>query len=115
MSSVSRSVYQKLAEENKRLKADIWQMVMRPVTGETILLRMKYKEQFEKDKALANTLHDHAVQYIKDHPDSVAAQIANQFQPKPTSANHCKKCGCSIDLGNDFCGECMCEDDFDPF
>ena len=28
MSGVSRSVYQKLAEENKRLKADIYALVM---------------------------------------------------------------------------------------
>jgi hypothetical protein len=79
MSSVSRSVYQKLVEENKRLKADIWQMVLRPVYGETILLKIKWKERFEKDQELRQALHEYAVQYVKDNPDSEVAQIAREF------------------------------------
>jgi hypothetical protein len=79
MSDVSRSVYQKLAEENKRLKVDIWQMVMRPVTGQTILLKAKWRGKFERDQELRQALHEYAVQYVKDNPDSVVAQMAKEF------------------------------------
>lgn len=82
MSSVSRSVYQKLAEENRRLKADIYTLVMKPVTGESILVRAKWREKFEKDAAFQKAMHDYAVQYVKDNPDSVVAQLAKEFPPK---------------------------------
>jgi|GEM_PF-6502712 len=79
MSNVSRSVYQKLAEENKRLRADIFKMVMFPLNSETIKVRSKWRKKFEEQQLLRQTLHEHAVQYIKDHPDCVAAQIAREF------------------------------------
>lgn len=79
---ITRSVYQKVCEENKRLKADIYTMVMMPVTGQSILVKGKWKDHFEQEKELANILHAYAVQYIKDNPDSIPAQISRQFPVK---------------------------------
>lgn len=76
---VSRSVYQKVCEENRRLRQDLYTLVMRPVTGESILVRGRWKDQFEKEKELAKVLHDYAEQYVKDNPDSIVAQIAREF------------------------------------
>ena len=111
---VSRSVYQKVVEENRHLKEDIWQMIMRPITAESILVRIKWKDKFQKDKELQQLLHDYAVKYVKDNPDSVVAQISRTHPPKE-KVTYCQGCGAKIAPGNVFCGECMCEDDCDPF
>lgn len=35
-------------------------------------------------------------------------------KPKPYVRKHlCQGCGCSVAAGNDYCGECLCEDDSD--
>lgn len=85
MSSVSRSVYQKLSEENKRLKADIYTMVMKPLTPESILVRAKWGKKFEEDQEFRQMIHEYAVQYVKDNPDSIVAQLAKEFPPKNTT------------------------------
>jgi hypothetical protein len=82
MSSVSRSVYQKLAEENKRLQKDIYLMVMLPYSGKGVNARAKWYKKFKQDKELAKMLHEYAVQYVKDNPDSVVAKLAKEFPPK---------------------------------
>jgi len=87
MSSVSRSVYQKLAEENKRLKADIYILIMLDHENEDDLnlwceVYEKWLDKFKKDEALRQALHDYAVQYVKDNPDSVVAKLAREFPPK---------------------------------
>lgn len=79
---VSRSVYQKVVEENNKLKQDIYQMIMRPLTFECLQARAKWQNKFEKDKELRKLLHDYAVQYVKDNPDSIVAQITKEFPPK---------------------------------
>lgn len=81
-SKVSRSVFQKICEENKRLKSDIYTLVMKPLTGDSILVRNRWKKKFEDDRLLATALHEYAVQYIKDNPDSIPAQIAREFPLK---------------------------------
>jgi hypothetical protein len=48
-SPVSRSVYQKLKEENKRLLADLKQICYYPATFESIEVRKKWKEHFEDE------------------------------------------------------------------
>jgi len=82
MSSVSRSVYQKLAEENKRLKKDIYLLVMKPYSGLSVNARAEWYKKFKQDQELAQMLHDYAVQYVKDNPDSVVAKLAREFPPK---------------------------------
>jgi hypothetical protein len=87
MSDVSRSVYQKLAEENKRLKADIYVLVMLDLRDKENLERWnriysQWLEKFQKDEALRQALHEYAVQYVKDNPDSVVAKLAREFPPE---------------------------------
>lgn len=51
MSKVSRSVYQKLVEENKKLMADIRLLVEEDVMSpEKILCVSKWRNKFEKEK-----------------------------------------------------------------
>lgn len=58
MSSVSRSVYQKLKEENKRLLHDLYVISMEPVTLKSIEIRQKWKEKFSKDQEFNNILKE---------------------------------------------------------
>lgn len=73
-SPVSRSVYQKLAEENKRLKADIYTLIMVDLESQEGVNRwcevnQRWEDKFEKDAELCRLLHEYAVQYFKDHPE----------------------------------------------
>lgn len=78
-SPISRSVYQKLAEENKRLKADIYSLVMIDTEKEDSMDRWievtsRWEEKFEKDAEFRRLLHEYAVQYFKDNPDKLIKQ-----------------------------------------
>lgn len=55
---VSRSVYQKVAEENKRLKADIRILTQSGVSAEKILLIKQWREKFKKDKDLNELIRE---------------------------------------------------------
>ncbi len=79
---VSRSVYQKVCEENKKLKSDIWTLVMKAVTWDSVAVRMKWEKKFKEDKELSEMLRDFAIQYVKDNPDSIPAKIAKEFPPQ---------------------------------
>jgi len=52
---VSRSAYQKLAEENKKLMADI-KILSGPYTGEKLLVMTKWRTKFEKDKMFCDLI-----------------------------------------------------------
>lgn len=71
MSKVSRSVYQKLAEENKRLKADLKTIVMarKPLSDYEIETIRKYRKQFQKEDSFNLIMKEVASEYIKQHPD----------------------------------------------
>ena len=58
MSSVSRSVYQKLKEENKRLMNDIFIITMKPLTLESINVRSKWKKKFTEDQEFNQLLRE---------------------------------------------------------
>ena len=58
MSNVSRSVYQKVKEENKRLIADIKIMSQESTTVEKIECILKWREKFKKDDEFIGLLHD---------------------------------------------------------
>jgi hypothetical protein len=67
MSSVSRSTYQKVCEENKRLKADIKKLVMSyesaPEYLETLL---KYRNIFREEKQFNAMMKDFGIKYLKE-------------------------------------------------
>lgn len=72
MTAVSRSTYQKVVEENKRLKADIKTLVMskrEPPSIEYAQVYLRWRIIFLKEYNLRNLLKQAAEQYFKDHPE----------------------------------------------
>lgn len=65
MTKVSRAVYQKLSEENKSLKRDIYAMVMK-YDQKTF---DKWYKHFWKEEQFSSMLKEAAMQYIEDHPE----------------------------------------------
>lgn len=69
MSSVSRSVYQKLKEENKKLLQDI-KVLTDPMPDENFMpVLKKWRNKFREESELHQMLHEVAVQYLKEHPE----------------------------------------------
>ena len=72
MTNVSRSVFQKVVEENKKLKRQLRILCLDPGV-ESVLLRMKLRDEFKKEdgmnKAINSALKNVARQYFKDHPE----------------------------------------------
>lgn len=72
MTAVSRSTYQKVVEENKRLKADIKVLVMSKIghlCPEYSEVYLRWRIVFLKEYNLHNLLKQAAEQYFKDHPE----------------------------------------------
>ena len=72
MTAVSRSTYQKVVEENKRLKADIKVLVMSkrgPSSTEYAEVYLRWRIVFLREYNLRNLLKQAAEQYFKDHPE----------------------------------------------
>ena len=67
-SKISRSIFQKKVEENKRLLRDIRIMATEPGI-KAILLRMKWRDRFRKDAALNDLIKTMAKKYFIDHPE----------------------------------------------
>lgn len=63
MSSVSRSVYQKLKEENKRLLSDIKKLTTLGIGVDKVQVITKWREKFRKDEEfhlmLKKAVHNH--------------------------------------------------------
>ena len=68
MSKVSRSVYQKLAEENKRLMRDLRLMTMGSAY-QRVTTYGKWKKHFQYEDDVNIALKEVANQYFKDHPE----------------------------------------------
>lgn len=70
MSSVSRSTYQKVCEENKRLKADIKILVESygdaPAYIETLL---RWRKVFREQKQFNVFMKEAAIKYLEQHPE----------------------------------------------
>lgn len=69
-SKISRSVFQHVVEENKRLLRDIRIMTME-LGMKAILLRMKWRDRFRHDDDLNRMLTTCAKRYFKEHPDKL--------------------------------------------
>ena len=69
MTTVSRSTYQKVVEENKRLKADIKILVKRKTASEILDVTRKWSKIFKEEEQLHSCLKQAAEQYFKDHPE----------------------------------------------
>ena len=84
MSKVSRSTYQKLAEENKRLMKDIRLLVEIP-SSESILCRHKWQKHFQEERELHEAMRIACKQYIKDHKDELPDFLTNGLTNKNKS------------------------------
>lgn len=71
MSNVSRAVYQKLKEENKKLLRQIFILTDDKYTlsTERIFLVSKWKEKWEKERQFNNIMKEIATDYFKEHPE----------------------------------------------
>ena len=72
MTAVSRSTYQKVVEENKRLKSDIKILVMSkndPPCQIYSEVYLRWRIVFLKEYNLHNLLKQAADQYLKDHSE----------------------------------------------
>ncbi len=70
-SIVSRSVYQKVVEENKRLLIDIKILTdeKQLMTVGRIFTVKKWRDKFAKDKEFNKMISEACKQYLKEHPE----------------------------------------------
>jgi hypothetical protein len=80
MSKVSRSTYQKLAEENKRLKADIKALVMRDDEAKTKLVFINWHGYFKRQKFFDQLLKEHAKEYIQAHKEEFPSFLTENLK-----------------------------------
>lgn len=66
---VTRSVYQKVCEENKKLIKDIRALVNQENGAVRIPVIIKWRTKFYKEKLLNQELTSIAKQYLKEHPE----------------------------------------------
>ena len=75
MSKVSRSTFQKVCEENKRLKADIWGLIhhMQPI-------RDKWEKTFREEREFNALLKEAAKRYMEENPNDPAVILVNSLK-----------------------------------
>lgn len=71
MSKVSRSVYQKLKEENKRLLNDIRILTFSATMDDRSKTFNKWANRFRKERDFNQMLITHAKKYIEDHKNEL--------------------------------------------
>lgn len=69
MSNVSRSVYQKLKEENKRLINDIRILVYPDDSNGWKPVLTKWRQKFQEDDEFTRMLQEVCREYLKEHPE----------------------------------------------
>lgn len=70
-----------------------------------------YRSDFRETRADgAKKMLDIAMGKLKKRREEFAA-LKFPESDMVTPVNRCKDCGCKIAEGNEYCGECMCEDD----
>lgn len=71
MSNVSRSTFQKVVEENKRLKKDIIILTDEKfsMSAQKILLVNEWREKIRVEEEFVQLLSDAAKMYLEEHPE----------------------------------------------
>lgn len=78
MSKVSRSTYQKVVEENKRLISDIKLLVEDGLpSAEKIICIIKWREKFREEKHFNDMMKRVAKGYIREHKDELPDFLTN--------------------------------------
>ena len=75
MSKVSRSTYQKVVEENKRLLNDLRIICDYPVGADATIKRMEYADRFAKEREQRGLIKTMVRQYMNDNPDDPAVKF----------------------------------------
>lgn len=75
--TVSRSAYQRLAEENKKLKADLKIICFDDLSADTIIVRRKWHQYFEKEITFNSMMKEFATEYLELHPEYDITKIKN--------------------------------------
>lgn len=78
---VSRSTYQKVVEENRRLLADIYAMC-KGKGVEVIKVKVKWIEKFDKEADQRKFIREVVRQYIKNNPDDPAVKVVKSLSDK---------------------------------
>lgn len=80
---VSRAVFQKVAEENKRLKLQLRILCLEPGVN-AIKLRMELRDKFKKEDGMNQAINDVlkvvARKFFKDHPELDVMRCESQEQ-----------------------------------
>ena len=69
-SYISRSVYQKLAEENKSLMRDL-KIISTGDPVEAFIVRKHWRERFKKEEKFWNDLREILKEEVKEHTSSI--------------------------------------------
>jgi len=68
MSKISRSEYQKVCEENKRLIDDL-RIICCGEPEDSIIVEMKWHDHFIKENEFQSLMKDTAKRYLDEHPE----------------------------------------------
>lgn len=71
MSKISRSVYQRACEENKRLLSDIGVLVSEGISNDKMLCIIKWRNKIRSDKHINDMLKSAAKEYIVNHKNEL--------------------------------------------
>ena len=83
MSKVSRSAYQKVVEENKRLLSDVRLLVEEGLpSAEKILCIAKWRDKFEKDREFNELMKLAAKSYMEKFPNDPAVIAVKELTKK---------------------------------
>lgn len=111
MSKVSRSTYQKCAEENKRLKKDIEALVMIDSKEETKKVFVRWREHFKSQRQFNALMRTVAKEYIREHKDELPDFLTRAVEDPSNKDAVLPLCGVSNSVQNkpDWCtkdGDC---------
>lgn len=82
MSNVSRGVYQKVKEENKKLINDIRILVFPEGDNWKPVLK-KWRQKFQQDDEFTRMLQDVCREYLKEHPEyDIKKRVEEQNKAK---------------------------------
>jgi hypothetical protein len=84
MSKVSRSVYQKLKEENKRLLRDI-EILVGPVSMERINMYKKWQAHFRDEKEFIEILKSVANDMVLKNPEKYPDYLVDKAKENKTN------------------------------
>lgn len=88
MSKVSRSVYQKLSEENKSLKRDIKKLVIKKSIPEFIITFSKWEKHFKKEDEFNSMMKIYAQQYRRNNPNDPVVKALNEIEKESGISNY---------------------------